>query len=98
LFATSLNLIPIGQLDGGHIIYAFFGKWHKWVSRVLLVVLVIVGRLEDSIVWYGWAILLLFVLRHPVICDESDLGRTRVWLGVAALLMLVLSFTAVPVR
>jgi membrane-associated protease RseP (regulator of RpoE activity) len=98
LFATALNLIPIGQLDGGHIIYAFFGRWHKWLSRILLVGLVILGRVEESIIWYGWAVVLLFVLRHPVICDESELGPTRVELGLAALLILVLSFTAVPVR
>jgi Zn-dependent protease len=98
LFATALNLIPIGQLDGGHIVYAFFGRWHKWLSRVLLVALVVMGRVADSSIWYAWAVLLLFALRHPVICDESDLGPPRVKLGVAALLMLILSFTPVPVR
>jgi membrane-associated protease RseP (regulator of RpoE activity) len=98
LFATALNLIPVGQLDGGHIVYAFFGRWHKLLSRVLIVVLVIVGRVADSWIWYVWAALLLFALRHPVICDESELGSTRVKLGLAALVMLILSFTPVPVR
>ena len=98
LFATALNLIPIGQLDGGHIVYAFFGRWHKWLSRIGLVALVVLGRVEESMIWYVWAVLLLFVLRHPVSCDESELGRSRVLLGVAALAMLILSFTAVPVR
>ena len=98
LFATALNLIPIGQLDGGHILYAFFGRWHKLLSRIFLVALVAMGRVADSWFWYVWAVLLLFALRHPVICDESELGPGRVKLGWAALLMLILSFTAVPVR
>lgn len=98
LLATALNLIPIGQLDGGHIVYAFFGHWHKALSRALLVVLVVVGWAADSWIWWVWAVLLLFALRHPVICDESELGSTRVKLGLAALAMLILSFTPVPVR
>ncbi|MGA3027696.1 MAG: site-2 protease family protein [Bryobacteraceae bacterium] len=98
LFATALNLIPIGQLDGGHIVYAFFGRWHKMLSRAFLLVLVVIGYKADSWIWWVWAALLLFVLRHPVICDESDLGPARVRLGWAALLILILSFTPVPVR
>jgi len=98
LFATALNLIPIGQLDGGHILYAFFGRWHKLLSRVFLVALVVMGRVADSWFWYVWAVLLLFALRHPVICDEGELGPNRVKLGWVALLLLALSFTAVPVR
>jgi len=98
LLATALNLIPIGQLDGGHILYAFFGRWHKVLSRVFLVALVVMGRVADSWFWYVWAVLLLFALRHPVICDESELGPNRVKLGWVALLLLALSFTVVPVR
>ncbi|MGA2185164.1 MAG: site-2 protease family protein [Bryobacteraceae bacterium] len=98
LLATALNLIPIGQLDGGHIVYAFFGRWHKPLSRVLIVGLVAMGYVADSWIWWVWAALLLFALRHPVICDESELGSTRVKLGWAALLILILSFTPVPVR
>ena len=98
LFATALNLIPIGQLDGGHILYAFFGRWHKLLSRVFLIALVVMGRVADSWFWYVWAVLLLFALRHPVICDESELGPRRVKLGWIALLLLALSFTVVPVR
>lgn len=98
LLATALNLIPIGQLDGGHILYAFFGRWHKMLSRLLLVVLVLVGFLAKSSIWYGWAVLLLFVLKHPVICDEAKVGPARVWLGLAALVVLVLSFTPAPLR
>ena len=98
LLATALNLLPIGQLDGGHIVYAFFGRRHKLISRVLLVVLVAVGFVTNVWIWYVWAVLLLFALRHPVICDESELGPLRVRLGLAALLILVLSFTPVPVR
>ena len=93
-----MNLLPIGQLDGGHIVYAFFSRWHKLLSRVLIVGLVVLGRVADSWIWYAWAVLLLFALRHPVICDESELGRRRKWLGVAALAVLIISFSPAPVR
>ena len=56
------------------------------------------GYVADSWIWWVWAALLLFALRHPVICDESELGSTRAKLGWAALLILILSFTPVPVR
>jgi hypothetical protein len=68
------------------------------LSRAFLLVLVVIGYKADSWIWWVWAALLLFVLRHPVICDESDLGPARVRLGWAALLILILSFTPVPVR
>jgi len=98
LLATALNLLPVGQLDGGHIVYAFFSRWHKLLSRVLIVGLVAMGLIADSWLWCAWAVLLLFALRHPVICDEGDLGRARKWLAVAALGVLVVSFSLVPVR
>jgi hypothetical protein len=49
--------------------------------------------------WLVWAALLFFfALRHPVICDIRRLDRKRVWLGIAALAMFLLTFTVVPVR
>lgn len=106
VLATALNLLPIGQLDGGHILYAFVGQKAKLTSRVLAVCLVGLGwsrnpdgTLSYTYSWLVWALLLfLFAMRHPVIYDTSDLGRRRRVLGMIAMLMLALCFTRLPVR
>jgi membrane-associated protease RseP (regulator of RpoE activity) len=106
VLATALNLLPIGQLDGGHILYAFVGQRAKLTSRVLAVSLVGLGwnrnpdgTLSYTYSWLVWALLLfLFAMRHPVIYDTSDLGRRRRILGIAAVVMLALCFTRLPVR
>lgn len=98
LLATALNLLPIGQLDGGHVLYAFLGERTKWLSRILVGVLVLMG-IFVAYSWLVWAALMIFFgMRHPAIVDPSPLGRTRSWLGVLALLILILSFTAAPIR
>jgi membrane-associated protease RseP (regulator of RpoE activity) len=98
LLATALNLLPIGQLDGGHILYAFLGEKTKWLSRLFVLGLIPLG-IFFSYSWLVWAVLLfLFGMRHPSVYDPNPIGRTRGWLGVAALLMFVLSFTPTPVR
>jgi membrane-associated protease RseP (regulator of RpoE activity) len=98
LLATALNLLPIGQLDGGHILYSFFGEQHKLLSRIFVVALVPIG-IFFSWSWLVWAVLLAaFGLRHPVICDVSGLGPTRTRLGWLALIIFVLSFCLAPIR
>jgi membrane-associated protease RseP (regulator of RpoE activity) len=97
LFATSLNLLPIGQLDGGHILYALFGDKSRIVSRGLHLVLLPLGWY----CWYGWfpwAVILFFLgIRHPRLIDPDDpLGRKRQILAIAALLMFVLTFMPTP--
>jgi membrane-associated protease RseP (regulator of RpoE activity) len=99
ILATALNLLPIGQLDGGHILYAFAGRWHKLLSRLFVVALVPLALYTRSWSWLVWAVLLFFfALRHPVICDVGRLGRKRVALGLAALAIFLLTFTVVPIR
>ncbi len=98
ILATALNLLPIGQLDGGHILYSFFGPKHKLLSRIFVFALVPLG-LFYSRSWLVWAVLLFFFgLRHPVICDVSKLDRNRVLLGLAALVILILTITLSPIR
>ena len=98
LLATALNLLPIGQLDGGHILYAFLGEKTKLLSRVFVAVLIPMGFLF-AYSWLIWAALLFFFgLRHPSIVDPAPVGRARAWLGLVALAVLVLSFTPSPVR
>jgi len=96
LVATALNLLPAGQLDGGHIVYALFGRGHKLVSRGLWLSLLPLGVFWRG--WLVWAALLLFLrLRHPnVLYEEPSIGRSRKILAVAALVVLVLSFVPAP--
>lgn len=98
ILATALNLLPIGQLDGGHILYAFAGGRHKLLSRVFVFVLVLLG-IFYSRTWLVWAVLLFFfALRHPAIYDFRKLDSNRVALGLVALAILILTFTLVPIR
>jgi len=98
LLATALNLLPIGQLDGGHILYAFAGEKIRWLSRLFVALLIPMGFLF-AYSWLLWAVLLFFFgMRHPVIYDPYPIGRMRTWLGVAALAILILTFTLSPVR
>lgn len=98
ILATALNLLPIGQLDGGHILYAFFGDLHKPLSRLFVAALVPIGFFF-SYSWLFWAAFLFFFgMRHPMIYDLSPVGAGRTNLGWLALLIFLLSFTLAPVR
>lgn len=98
LLATALNLLPIGQLDGGHILYALIGDRTKWLSRILVALLIPLG-IFYAYSWLVWAALLFFFgMRHPSIVDPVPVGRTRARLAMLAFLILILSFTASPVR
>jgi len=98
ILATALNLLPIGQLDGGHILYAFAGRTHRLLSRVFVFVLVPLG-IFYSHSWLVWAVLLFFFgLRHPSIYDLTKMDRSRALLAVAALAMFLLTFMLVPLR
>jgi membrane-associated protease RseP (regulator of RpoE activity) len=96
-FATALNLLPVGQLDGGHVSYALFKRTHSRISQALLVTLIPLGVFY----WPGWlfwtVVLLVLGFRHPVTLDDSiPLSKRHSWLGWIALAMFVLSFTPVP--
>ncbi len=96
IFATALNLLPIGQLDGGHILYAMLGERHKWVSRVFVAALVPLGIVYWP--WWAWAIAMLIIgLRHPAIFDPAKLDRRRKLLGWLALAIFALCFMPAPI-
>jgi membrane-associated protease RseP (regulator of RpoE activity) len=98
LLATALNLLPIGQLDGGHILYALVGERTKYLSRFFIFVLVLMGAFV-AYSWLLWAALLFFFgMRHPAIFDPTPLGGLRMRLALAALAVFLLSFTAAPVH
>ncbi len=96
LFITSLNLIPGGQLDGGHVLYAVSPRLHSFTTRVLPYVLLVAG----VFFWMGWLLwggfLLLPAMRHPRVSQDLPLTRGRVLLFVLGLLVLALTFTAMP--
>jgi membrane-associated protease RseP (regulator of RpoE activity) len=97
-FATALNLLPVGQLDGGHVLYALFGRIHKRISQGLLFALIPLGIFY----WQGWllwtTVLLILGFRHPVTLDDSvPLSKRHSWLGAIALAMFVLCFTPMPI-
>lgn len=99
LFVTSLNLIPIGQLDGGHIAFAFLNERHRFVSRALVVVLLLLGLFF----WEGWAfwgaIMFVLGLRHPpVIYWEIPLDSRRRFIGVFVLVIFIITFMPSPFR
>lgn len=97
LLATAINLLPIGQLDGGHILYALLGPVHKNVSRIFLLFLLPMGFFSVS--WLFWALLLFFLgVRHPLVYDDTPLDRPRKLLALSALAVLVLSLSLTPVR
>ena len=99
ILATALNLLPIGQLDGGHILYSFVGRWHRYLSRAFIFIMVVFAVLTHVWSWLIWAALLFFFgLRHPSIYDVSKLGVNRVRLGLFALAMFLLTFTLVPIH
>jgi len=97
MFATALNLLPVGQLDGGHVVYALLGRTQKWLTNVFLIALLPMGRFFwDG--WYFWAAMLFFFARkHPPLYDLSDIGAARTRLGVAALIIFLLCFSLAPI-
>ncbi|MFZ0771542.1 MAG: site-2 protease family protein [Candidatus Sulfotelmatobacter sp.] len=96
MLATSLNLLPGGQLDGGHIIFSIAPQAHKIVSRLtILILLPMAYYLWTG--WFLWAILLqVSSLRHPQVAEWPRVSGGRVWLALFALLMLALTLTPAP--
>jgi membrane-associated protease RseP (regulator of RpoE activity) len=97
MFATALNLLPIGQLDGGHILYSFFPSRHQLISKIFCVLLLPLGKLWPG--WALWGVVLLWMGRHhPVIHDPSELTPGRRLLGLIALAVFLLCITLDPIR
>jgi Zn-dependent protease len=95
MFATSLNLLPGGQLDGGHIIFSISPRLHRWVSVLAVLALVPLGRYFWS-GWLLWAAMLVITRRHPDVPHRPSVSGVRRWICVLGILMLTLTFTSVP--
>jgi membrane-associated protease RseP (regulator of RpoE activity) len=97
LFVTAINLLPIGQLDGGHVIYALFGSRHRLIGKVTVVALLPLGIFWQG--WFVWAFLLFMVLgmKHPPPYDMyQPLDPRRRLVGYVAIGVFLVSFTPVP--
>ncbi len=96
LFITSLNLIPGGQLDGGHILYSISPRVHKIVTNCLPFALFVAG----AIFWVGWILwgifLMIPAMRHPKVPKDKELHRGRLVLAVIGLAIFLLTFTPTP--
>jgi membrane-associated protease RseP (regulator of RpoE activity) len=96
LFITSLNLIPGGQLDGGHILYAISPRLHRTFTNVLPFVLFLAG----AVYWVGWILwgifLMIPAMRHPNVPLEPKLNRGRLVLGIVGIAIFLLTFTPTP--
>ncbi|HEY0406520.1 MAG TPA: site-2 protease family protein [Pyrinomonadaceae bacterium] len=104
LLVTSLNLMPVGQLDGGHATYAVFGATlHKWLGRAAFVIMA--GLSVLGWFWHGspsgflYAVLLAVMLRvrHPQAEDSTALDRPRLLVALLTLLVFILCFMPFPI-
>jgi membrane-associated protease RseP (regulator of RpoE activity) len=96
LFVTSLNLIPAGQLDGGHILYSVSPRWHRRMTFIVPLILLLMG----VTLWTGWVlwglILLLPAMRHPHVPYFPLMPYKHRWLCLLALALLLLTFLPAP--
>ena len=102
MLATSLNLLPAGQLDGGHIVYAISGsRIHRILSTVTAILLLGLGIWSWPVLAYllFGILLLVMKLRHPpTLFDSYPLDRKRIFLGLAAGLIFLVTFIPIPVQ
>lgn len=96
MLITALNLIPAGQLDGGHILYAFSPRAHRIGSRLVTILMFVLGIVS----WAGWIfwgiILLLPAMRHPTVQQPEGIEARHYVMGVICLGILLLAGTLEP--
>jgi membrane-associated protease RseP (regulator of RpoE activity) len=112
LLITALNMMPVGQLDGGHISYTMFGEKHKYLAYTVFSLLIFFGLAGilpliglninfGSANWLVWAILIFFIIKikHPPIVTDihEPLGTFRTILGWISFIIFVISFCPVPI-
>jgi membrane-associated protease RseP (regulator of RpoE activity) len=96
MFATALNLLPGGQLDGGHIVFSIAPRAHRWISWITTLGLLVMAYYLCYI-WVMWAIMLrLSSLRHPQVAEWPRVQGGRAVLAACAVAMLLLTFAPAP--
>jgi membrane-associated protease RseP (regulator of RpoE activity) len=98
ILVTALNLCPVGQLDGGHVMFSVLGKNAKKLGRIILAAFVVFG-VFFWIGWFVWALLISVLgLRHPPVLDqEVPLSRGRIILSGITIMIFILSFIPAPI-
>jgi membrane-associated protease RseP (regulator of RpoE activity) len=98
LFVTALNLLPLAQLDGGHILYSVVGRFQRPIGMTLFAILIVLAFFWPG--WILWAVIVLIMgVAHPPTADPDErLDPKRRALAVVCLLVFILSFTPVPIR
>jgi len=100
MFVTALNLLPIGQLDGGHISHSLFGFRSRQVALGIFGSLAVYSIIGQNYTWLPLLVLLFVIgIRHPPSGDDGlPLGRGRTFLGVLMGIIFVVCFSLVPIR
>ena len=96
MFVTALNLIPIGQLDGGHIIFALFPDKHSLLGRIFYIALFPLGYFWTG--WFFWALMIALVgfKTAPLIDETEELSHQGRVLGVVSIAIFLVTFIPVP--
>ncbi len=112
LLITSMNMIPVGQLDGGHISYTMFGEENSYkvsvIAFLILFVLGLAGIVDGTLElglgigwgeWLFWSLILYFIIRlkHPPVPDHVPLSKGRMFLGYLLLFIFIISFSPAPI-
>jgi len=98
MFATALNLLPGGQLDGGHIVFSISPRHHAVVSSLTILILIPLG-IYYWLGWFVWAVLLrISGMRHPIVPERPAIARGRQWMALVGVMMLLLTFTPSPFK
>ena len=101
LFVTALNLFPVGQLDGGRIAYALFGRRHRLLGMATFVALLALGAATGAANWLVWATLLFFLVgfhHGPPLDDVTPLTAGRWIVGLICLILLILLIPPIPIQ
>ena len=109
LFITALNLIPVGQLDGGHILYSLIGRKQGLIARGFFIMLIVIGLSSfipllgwniqpGTLGWLLWAGILFFLIKldHPEIFDDTILDTKRRMLGWMTFGIFIVTFPPIP--
>lgn len=103
LLVTALNLFPVGQLDGGHVVYSLFGpRALRLVSIAVLGALIAFSiislLLKDPSFWFMWVLILYYLIKvgHPPTTDAEPLGRARIVIAIISVVIFLLCFLPFP--
>jgi membrane-associated protease RseP (regulator of RpoE activity) len=94
LLITGLNMLPVSQLDGGHVTYTLFGKYSRWIARAFMVTAIVYMIRERTLIWVVMIFLVFLIgIHHPKTAnDHIPLGWSRTILGLLSLLIPILCF------